>query len=51
MTQTVRQSRDELADELEIRDLVHRYADASSRRDPPESQALSRLTASGVLRR
>ena len=34
MTQTVRKSRDELADELEIRDLVHRYADASSRRDP-----------------
>jgi uncharacterized protein (TIGR02246 family) len=34
MTETPRESRDDVADELEIRDLVHRYADASSRRDP-----------------
>jgi uncharacterized protein (TIGR02246 family) len=33
MMQTVNDSRDKVADELEIRDLVHRYADASSRRD------------------
>jgi ketosteroid isomerase-like protein len=33
MTQTVNESRDKLADELEIRGLVHRYADATSRRD------------------
>jgi uncharacterized protein (TIGR02246 family) len=33
MTQTINDSRDKVADELEIRDLVHRYADASSRRD------------------
>jgi uncharacterized protein (TIGR02246 family) len=45
MTQTVRESRDELADELEIRDLVHRYADASSRRDPPG--VASTFTADG----
>jgi uncharacterized protein (TIGR02246 family) len=34
MTETVRRARNNVADELEIRDLVHRYADASSRRDP-----------------
>ncbi len=33
MAETLRQSRDALADEQEIRSLVHRYADASSRRD------------------
>jgi uncharacterized protein (TIGR02246 family) len=33
MTETLRQSQDALGDELEIRNLVHRYADASSRRD------------------
>jgi ketosteroid isomerase-like protein len=33
MRQTVNDSRDKVADELEIRDLAHRYADASSRRD------------------
>jgi uncharacterized protein (TIGR02246 family) len=33
MTQTARQSGDKVADELAIRDVVHRYADASSRRD------------------
>jgi ketosteroid isomerase-like protein len=33
MTQTVHASRDKVADELEIRGLVHRYADATSRRD------------------
>lgn len=33
MTETLRQSQHALADELEIRNLVHRYADASSRRD------------------
>ena len=38
-----------IADELEIRSLVHRYADAASRRDPPQSQALSRTTVSGTL--
>jgi ketosteroid isomerase-like protein len=34
MTETARQARDSVADELAIRDVVHRYADASSRRDP-----------------
>lgn len=33
MTQMLDESRDKVADELEIRDLVHRYADATSRRD------------------
>jgi uncharacterized protein (TIGR02246 family) len=33
MTETVRETRDDLVDELEIRAVVHRYADASSRRD------------------
>jgi hypothetical protein len=33
MTQPVSQSRDRVADELEIRKVVHRYADAASRRD------------------
>jgi len=33
MTQPVSQSRDHVADELEIRNVVHRYADAASRRD------------------
>ncbi|OBA76291.1 DUF4440 domain-containing protein [Mycobacterium sp. 1554424.7] len=33
MIQTGNESRDRVADEREIRDLVHRYADASSRRD------------------
>jgi uncharacterized protein (TIGR02246 family) len=33
MTRTVRESGDQVADELAIRDVVHRYADASSRRD------------------
>lgn len=34
MTETVPETRDRLADEIEIRALIHRYADASSRRDP-----------------
>jgi uncharacterized protein (TIGR02246 family) len=34
MPETVRETRNNVADELEIRNLVHRYADASSRRDP-----------------
>jgi len=34
MTETVPQTRDHVADEIEIRAVVHRYADASSRRDP-----------------
>ena len=33
MTETVK-TRDQLSDEMEIRSVVHRYADASSRRDP-----------------
>ena len=34
MPETVPQTRDHVADEIEIRAVVHRYADASSRRDP-----------------
>jgi ketosteroid isomerase-like protein len=34
MTETVPETRDHVADEIEIRAVVHRYADASSRRDP-----------------
>jgi uncharacterized protein (TIGR02246 family) len=34
MTGTVLKPHDRLADDLDIRALVHRYADASSRRDP-----------------
>lgn len=45
MTETVRPTRDKLADELEIRSVVHRYADASSRRDP--AGVASTLTADG----
>jgi uncharacterized protein (TIGR02246 family) len=36
MTETARETRDKVANELEIRDLVHRYADASSRRNPTD---------------
>jgi uncharacterized protein (TIGR02246 family) len=45
MTQTARESRDDLADEFAIRDLVHRYADATSRRDP--AGVASTFTADG----
>jgi uncharacterized protein (TIGR02246 family) len=38
-------SHDKLADEFEIRDLAHRYADASSRRDP--GGVASTFTADG----
>lgn len=41
----MRESRDELADDLAIRDLVHRYADAASRRDP--AGVASTFTADG----
>ena len=34
MTETVQESRDDVADEIAIRAVVHRYADAASRRDP-----------------
>jgi ketosteroid isomerase-like protein len=34
MTETVKSTCDQLSDEMEIRSVVHRYADASSRRDP-----------------
>ncbi|WP_319456019.1 MULTISPECIES: nuclear transport factor 2 family protein [unclassified Mycobacterium] len=45
MTEAVRQTHDQLADEMEIRGVVHRYADASSRRDP--AGVASTLTSDG----
>jgi SnoaL-like domain len=39
---------DDLVDDLEIRDLVHRYADASSRRDP--AGVASTFTSDGEWR-
>jgi AcrR family transcriptional regulator len=45
MPESAADVRDHLADEFEIRDLVHRYADASSRRDP--AGVASTFTADG----